>query len=253
MTACRVIVVSNQKGGVGKTTTCVNLAAALGRRGLKVLLADLDPQANATSAVAPARHAPTIYQVLLGKADMSSTLVPVEAFRLDLLPADIDLSGAEIDLQKTVGGQLALRRALRPALSTYDYVLIDTPPSLGLLTVNALAAATEVLIPVSPALWSLQAIGNLIDTVQLARDNLEAKARVSGILLTMYDRRNNVSRDALQLLQEGYKDILFETAIPVNVKIEEAASRSVCLYDYAPSSSGAESYVRLCEEVMNRG
>jgi chromosome partitioning protein len=253
MSRCRVIAVSNQKGGVGKTTTSVNLAAALGRHGARVLLVDLDPQANATAAVAPARHSPTVYQLLLGKADLAGILVHVDAFNLDLLPSDIDLTGAEIDLQKTVGGQLALRRALRPALPTYDYVIIDTPPSLGLLTVNALATATEVIIPVSPALWALQAIGNLTETVQLARDNLEAKVRIAGILLTMHDRRNNVSRDALEILRQGYQDTLFETTIPVNVKLEEAASRSVCIYDYAPSSSGAEAYVRLCEEVIRRG
>ncbi len=253
MSPCRVIAVSNQKVGVGKTTTAVNLAAALGRRGLRVLLVDLDPQANTTAAVAPNGHAPTVYQVLLGKASLNDAVVPVEAFSLDLLPADIDLSGAEIDLQKTVGGQLALRRTLRPALGQYDYILIDTPPSLGLLTVNAIAAATEVIIPVSPALWSLQAIGNLVETVELARENLEAKVRVSGILLTLFDRRNNVSRDSLELLRTNYRDTLFEAVIPINVKLEEAASRSVCIYDYAPSSSGAEAYLRLCEEVIRRG
>lgn len=253
MSPCRVIAVSNQKGGVGKTTTAVNLAAALGRRGLRVLLVDLDPQANATAAVAANGHSPTIYPVLLGKAKLAGTVLPVEAFSLDLLPADIDLSGAEIDLQKTVGGQLALRRVLRPAQAQYNYILIDTPPSLGLLTVNAIAAATEVIIPVNPALWSLQAIGHLVETVRLARENLEAGVRVSGIVLTLFDRRNNVSRDALELLRASYEGTLFEAVIPVNVKLEEAASRSVCIYDYAPGSSGAQAYLRLCEEVIARG
>jgi len=243
--------ISNQKGGVGKTTTALNLAIGLARKGKRTLLIDLDPQANASYAIlAPREPGPTVYQVLIDKAAISDAVCTTSEERLDMLPADIDLAGAEIDLLSAIGVQTRLRARLADLADRYDYAVIDTPPSLGLLTINALAACDEVIIPVSVSLFAMKGLAQLSETISRVQESLNhPKLRIRGILATLCDRTKR-SREVLLTLKEHFPGQIFETAIPKNVTVEEAHGRGKSLYDYAPGSKGAMAYERFVEEVI---
>jgi len=251
----RIITIANQKGGVGKTTTAVNLAFGLARAGKTTLLVDTDPQANATMALL-GRNEPelSIYDLLARDGSMKEIVTSTGEERLELLPSEIDLAGVEVELIGQVGSQTLLRNKMRSGLPhQYDYVIVDTPPSLGLLTLNALAASTEVIIPVSASYFALNGLSQLERTIELVRERLDRRdLRITGVLCTFYDL-TNVARDVHTILQQRYGERAFKTLIPKNVKVEEAHSRSRSVFDYAPRSSGAQAYNRFVEEVMSRG
>lgn len=245
------ITVANQKGGVGKSTTSVNLAAGLSQAGYQVLLIDADPQANSTfSVIGPTVPDLTLYQLLLTEASVTqvkqSTLMG-----FDLIPSSIDLAGAEIELISTIGGQLRLKNKLSHVM-TYDYVLIDAPPSLGLLTINALAAADRIVVPVNTSIYALAGVAKLLTTIEQVRDNLRSPISLMGFVCTMTDN-TNVSKDTEAILREQFGQLVFETSIPKNVKIEEAHSRQQTVFEFAPTASGAVAYKKLVKEVIERG
>jgi chromosome partitioning protein len=251
----RIIAIANQKGGVGKTTTAVNLAASLAAAEQRTLLVDGDPQGNATSGVGltPDRFNNTTYEVLLGEVAPSDAIVQSVQFKhLDVLPATPDLAGAEVELVGKAGRERSMARALTPLRETYDYILIDCPPSLGLITLNMLAAADALLIPLQCEYYALEGISQLLNTVHLVQKGLNEGLVIDGVLLTMYDARLNLSRQVATDAREYFGAGVFETVIPRNVRLAEAPSfgKPIILYDVA--SVGAQAYVNVAEELMKR-
>jgi chromosome partitioning protein len=250
-----VLAVANQKGGVGKTTTAVNLSASLAARERNVLLVDLDPQGNATSGLGIAREQgerPTVYHALLGEADARSTVMPTDVPHLFVLPSSTDLVGAELELVSLEARESRLRTALDPLRDTYDYVLIDCPPSLGLLTVNALVAADRVLVPLQCEYYALEGLGSLLRTVDLVKASLKPALEIEGVVLTMFDARNNLARQVMSDVRANLPGQVYETVIPRNVRLSEAPShgRPALLYDI--ESKGAQSYLQLAAEMLRR-
>ena len=248
----KTLVFANQKGGVGKTTSAVNVAAGLVRQGGKrVLLVDMDPQANATFALTGKEFPDAnMYQVLKEECTIDEVMMETGEPGLTLAPSDIELSGAEVELIQAVGGQQRLRSALDGV--DYDYIVIDAPPSLGFLTVNALAASDAVIIPVDCGVFSLRGLLKLEDTVERVKQHFGHRLKVMGVVCTLYDH-TKVARDIVQAIQQRYGELAFDTYIPKNIALEEAHSRAQHIFSYAPSSSGAEAYDKLVQEVMNRG
>jgi chromosome partitioning protein len=251
----RKIVIANQKGGVAKTTTAVNLAWGLAMEGRRTLLIDMDPQANATFAILGAEEPEfSTYNLLIHDRPIAAVIRSTKHPNLDIIPSHIDLAGAEVELISKVGGQTRLRTKLNEAASelVYDYCITDAPPSLGFLTINSLAAADEVFIPVSASVFALNGIAMLEDTIKQVRRELNCPGlRVSGVLYTMFDN-TNVSKDVLAETQAHFKELVFKTVIPKNIKIEEAHSRAESIFLYAPDSKGAEAYKELVKEVIGR-
>jgi chromosome partitioning protein len=250
-----VLAIVNQKGGVGKTTTAVNLAASLAAQERRVLVVDLDPQGNATSGLGIPRDQadrPTIYHALLGESDARSATLPTEVPNLFVVPASSDLVGAELELVTAEGREQRLRDAIAPVRDGYDYVLIDCPPSLGLLTINALTAADRVLVPLQCEYYALEGLGSLLRTIELVRQNLNRELQLEGVVLTMFDARNNLARQVMKDVQGHLPGQVYETVIPRNVRLSEAPShgRPALLYDI--ESKGAQSYLQLASEVQKR-
>jgi chromosome partitioning protein len=258
----RVLTVANQKGGVGKTTTTVNIAAALALHGVRVLVIDLDPQGNASTALAVPHHAgePSVYEVLIDGQPLASALHEVAAVPgLFCVPATIDLAGAEIELVSLVARESRLQRALTVLLQEsaeagrpFDFVFIDCPPSLGLLTINAFVAASEVLIPIQCEYYALEGLGQLIRNVELIQSHLNPDLAVSTILLTMYDGRTRLAAQVADEVREHFRDLVLATAIPRSVRVSEAPSYSQTVLTYDPGSSGALSYLEAAREMAHR-
>jgi len=252
MSETQVLAVVNQKGGVGKTTTSVNLAAALAQSGRRVLLVDLDPQGNATmgSGVDKRNASRTVYHVLLGLSELASVRQRVERGGFDLVPSNRELAGAEVELVELDGREVRLKSALSPVLADYDFVLIDCPPSLSLLTVNALTAARHVLIPMQCEYYALEGLSDLVATIKRVRANLNPQLEIAGLVRTMYDPRNTLSQQVSQQLEEHFGDKVYRTLVPRNVRLAEAPSYGVPAVLWDASSKGAQAYVALADEIM---
>jgi chromosome partitioning protein len=258
----RRIALMNQKGGVGKTTTCVNLGAALARRGLRVLLVDMDPQANLTVHldIRPDALEKSVYDLLTGRAALADILRPTSTLGMDVAPASLDLAGAEMELVSTVGREQILREAVdrleaggSGAPEPYDFLLVDCPPSLGLLAVNALTAVREVVVPLQAEFFALQGMARLREVVGLVEKRLNPGLSVLGILPSMVDSRTTLSREVMAEIRGYFGAAVFGTAIRRNVRLAEASSHGRTVFEYAPDSNGAADYAALAEEVLRRG
>ena len=251
----KVIAIINQKGGVGKSTTAVNLSAALGEMGKQVLLIDLDPQGNATSGLGIEKNqlSHCIYDVLLADTPLVDVIIPDVSQELDLVPATINLAGAEVELVSEMARENRLKDAIGPMRGKYDYIFIDCPPSLGLLTVNSLVAADKLIIPIQTEFYALEGVTKLLESMKRVKNRLNPSLDIFGILLTMYDGRTTLSRQVAAEVRNFFGDQVFETIIPRTVKLSEAPSYGIPITQYGPQGKGAISYVNLAKEVIERG
>lgn len=251
MGKCFVFV--NQKGGVGKTTSCINIGAYLALAGKKTLLVDFDSQGNLSSGVSVSKDKPTVYELIAGLASPEEAIrhTPVEG--LDAISASIDLSGASIELVDQEKREFFLKKALDPIKPDYDYILIDCPPSLGLLTLNGLVAADSVLVPMQCEYFALEGITLLLQSVKKVQQSFNPDLVIGGIFFTMYDSRTRLSQDVVMQVKSYFKDVVFNTIIPRNVRLSEAPSRGLPICKYDSTCAGAKSYEKLAEEVMQRG
>ncbi|MDG5789412.1 AAA family ATPase [Evansella sp. AB-P1] len=251
----RVIAIANQKGGVGKTTTAVNLSACLAHVGRKTLIIDIDPQGNTTSGIGIDKgdvdHC--IYNVLVEDRKAHDVIIPTIVDNLHIIPSTIQLAGAEIELVPTISREVRLKRAIEQVKSDYDYVIIDCPPSLGLLTINSLTAADSVLIPVQCEYYALEGLSQLLNTVRLVQKHLNHDLEIEGVLLTMLDARTNLGIQVIEEVKKYFREKVFQTIIPRNIRLGEAPSHGEPIITYDPKSRGAEVYIDLAKEVMNHG
>jgi len=249
-----IIAILNQKGGCGKTTTAVNLSAALAQFGRKVLVIDMDPQGNATMGLGVDKRTTerTIYDVLTGDISMGGAIIGTEMSGLDVVPSNISLSGAEVELSKEVGYHTILDMALDGVASSYDYIFIDVPPSLGILALNSLVAADSVIIPIQAEYYALEGIADLMKTIELVESRLRSPAPIKGILITLYDSRTRLGREVYSNVKEyfGQTENIFKTTIPRNVKLAEAPSFGESCITYDEESSGAKAYLKLADEII---
>jgi chromosome partitioning protein len=248
----KIIAICNQKGGVGKTTTSINLAAYLAMAGKKVMLLDLDPQANATSGIGINKHdiKKSTYHILLEEAKLVDILQKTAIDNLVLAPSNLDLTGAEVELVGALGREYRLKRALQLEKDNYDFMIIDSPPSLGLLTINGLCAADSVIIPVQCEFYALEGLTQLHNTVRLVKENLNPALSIEGVLLTMADFRTNLTKEVIQEARNHFKDKVYNTVIPRNIRLTEAPSfgKPIALYD--ANSLGAQKYAELTKEIL---
>ena len=249
-----VYAIANQKGGVGKTTTAVNLAACVAEAGYESLLIDIDPQSNATLGLGIDKHIqPTVYDALVGDLDLADTVVASSIDHLGVIPAGPDLAGATIELPRVEGSEHRLRDVLAPIRDRYAFIFLDCPPSLGPLTVNALVAADRVIVPVQAEYLALEGLVQFLETLGLIRRELNPQLEVSGLLITMYDERTRLAQDVESELREHFAGMVFETVIPRSVRVAESPSYGLPVTEHAPSSHGAIAYRALSKELATRG
>ncbi|WP_346674450.1 ParA family protein [Enorma phocaeensis] len=250
----RIISIINQKGGVGKSTTAVNLAAALGELGKKVLIVDFDPQGNSTSGLGIEKEEleQCVYDALLNDVPAENLLIQANCNNVTVIPATIQLAGAEIELVSAMARETRLKELLEPVQENYDFVFIDCPPSLGLLTINALTAADSVLIPIQCEYYALEGVTKLLESMRMVKSKINKGLEVFGVLLTMYDSRTSLANQVVEEVKQYFGDKVFNTLIPRTVKISEAPSFGMSVIQYAPQNKGAQSYMELAEEVIGR-
>ena len=248
----KVIVVGNQKGGTGKTTTTVNLSAALVELGNRVLIVDVDPQGNATSGVGVNKNElqRSAYDVLVNSFNIEEVIVQTEFSRLDIVPCNISLTGAEIELVGVISREQRLKKSLEPVLEMYDFIIIDSPPSLGLITINALVASNSIIIPIQCEFYALEGVSQLINTLNLVRDNLNSELVVEGVLMTMADFRTNLTSEVVEEIKRYFLDKVYNTIIPRNIRLSEAPSHGKPITVYDTNSIGAKKYREMAQEVF---
>ena len=250
----RIIAVANQKGGVGKTTTSINLAACLAEKGKKVLAVDMDPQGNLTSGLGVDKDSveKSIYELIIGEVDIKEVINKEVLENLDIIPTSIDLSAAEIELIGVDDKEYILRNAIGQVKDQYDFVIIDCPPSLSMLTINAMTTADSVIVPIQCEYYALEGLSQLIHTVELVKDRLNSKLEIEGVVFTMYDARTNLSLQVVENVKDNLQQNIYKTIIPRNIRLAEAPSYGLPINKYDPKSTGAESYMRLADEVIER-
>ena len=251
----KAIAIFNQKGGVGKTTTNINLSACLAVQGKKVLVIDIDPQGNTTSGIGIKKRklTSTLYDVLVNKDyDVHKAILQTKTANLDIIPASVDLAGAEIELVNIEGRERRLKKAIEQVRSEYDYIFIDCPPSLGLLTINSLTAVDSVLIPIQCEFYALEGVSQLMSTVDLVKNNMNPELQIEGVILSMFDGRTNLAIQVVQEVKKYFGKYVFSTVIPRNVRLAEAPSYGMPIVKYDPSSAGAKAYNKFAQEFLER-
>ncbi len=250
----KIIAFSNQKGGVGKTTTAINLATYVAVAGKRVLLVDFDPQGNATSGFGIEKNQLelTCYDALMGDCEASEVICPTAVENLSILPCNIDLAAAEVDLVSIPARESALKRALTPLLNNYDYIFIDCPPSLGLLTLNALVASDSVIIPIQSEFFALEGLSQLMNTIKIVKQRLNPVLSINGVVLTMYDVRTTMTRQVTQEIYKYFGDTIYTVPVPRNIKLVESPSFGVPIYLHSPRCSGAMAYQALAQQFLER-
>ena len=251
----RIIAIANQKGGVGKTTTAINLSACLAEKGQKVLAIDMDPQGNMSSGLGLDKNSveKTIYDLIIGESEVEEVLQKNALENMDILPANVDLSAAEIELIGIDEKEYIVKKAIEKIKDAYDYVIIDCPPSLSMLTINAMTTADSVLVPIQCEYYALEGLSQLIHTVELVKERLNPVLEIEGVVFTMYDARTNLSLQVVENVKDNLQQNIYKTIIPRNIRLAEAPSYGMPINQYDAKSAGADSYRRLANEVMNRG
>ena len=250
----RIIAIANQKGGVGKTTTAINLSSCLADKGQKVLSIDMDPQGNMTSGLGVEKDEveKTVYDLIIGEAEIEEVIQKNVMDNLDVIPTNIDLSAAEIELIGIDDKEFIVRNAVHKVKDNYDYIIIDCPPSLSMLTINAMTTADSVLVPIQCEYYALEGLSQLIHTVQLVKERLNSVLEIEGVVFTMYDARTNLSLQVVENVKDNLQQNIYKTIIPRNIRLAEAPSYGMPINKYDPKSAGSDAYMRLADEVINR-
>lgn len=250
----RIIAIANQKGGVGKTTTAINLSACLAERGQKVLAIDMDPQGNMSSGLGLDKDDidKTIYDMIIGEAEIEEVIQRGTIENLDILPSNVDLSAVEIELIDVENKEFVVKNSVQKIRDQYDFIIIDCPPSLSLLTINSMTTADSVLVPIQCEYYALEGLSQLIHTVELVKDRLNSGLEIEGVVFTMFDARTNLSLQVVENVKDNLQQNIYKTIIPRNIRLAEAPSYGTPINQYDPRSAGAESYMRLAEEVIDK-
>ncbi|MCI8886353.1 MAG: ParA family protein [Dorea sp.] len=250
----RIIAIANQKGGVGKTTTAINLSACLAEKGQKVLAIDMDPQGNMSSGLGLDKDSidKTIYDMIIGENDIEEVIDRGTIENLDILPSNVDLSAVEIELIDVDNKEFVVKDAIQKVKDNYDFIIIDCPPSLSLLTINAMTTADSVLVPIQCEYYALEGLSQLIHTVELVKERLNSNLEIEGVVFTMYDARTNLSLQVVENVKDNLQQNIYKTIIPRNIRLAEAPSYGTPINQYDPKSAGAESYMKLAEEVIDK-